>query len=67
MDISSVSGSLVQQINNNATQTGDAVSIAMMRKALDIQAAQASQLIQSAAQSMPDPGARLGQNVDIRV
>ena len=66
MDISGISGSLLQQISNGATQNGDAVAISMMRKALDIQASQAGQLIQSAAQSMPDPGSQLGQNVDIR-
>jgi len=67
MDISAISGSLVQQINNGATQTGDAVSITMMRKALDIQASQAQQLIQSVAQSLPEPGGRRGGRVDIRV
>ena len=67
MDISGISGSLLQQINNGAAQNGDGVAIAMMRKALDIQASQAGQLIQSAAQSMPDAGANLGQNIDITV
>ena len=38
----------------------------MMRKALDIQSSQATQLIASVAKSMPDPGDRLGQNIDIR-
>ncbi|MCB1792237.1 MAG: YjfB family protein [Gammaproteobacteria bacterium] len=67
MDISSISNSLLQQIGNSATQSGDAVTVSVMRKAMDIQAAQATQLIDSVAQSMPDPGARLGQNVDVRV
>jgi len=66
MDISAISSSTLQQINNSATRTGDVVSIKMMRKALDIQASQATQLIESVAQSMPDPGSRLGRNIDIR-
>ena len=66
MDISAVSNSLLQQISNSATRTGDAVSVTMMRKALDIQSSQATQLIASVAKSMPDPGDRLGQNIDIR-
>jgi len=67
MDVSAVSNSLLQQIGNSATRTGDAVSVTMMRKALDIQSSQATQLIESVAKSMPDPGSRLGQNIDIRV
>jgi len=53
MDISSVSSSLIQQISNTSTETGDAVTIKVMRKALDIQEQQAMQLIESAAQSSP--------------
>lgn len=67
MDSTGISNSLTQQINNSATQTGDAVSISLMRKALDIQSSQAAQLIESVARSMPDPDNRLGQNIDIRV
>jgi len=67
MDISGISNSLLQQIGNGATQTGDAVSISLMRKALDIQSSQATQLIESVARSMPDAGSRLGQNIDIKV
>ena len=67
MDVSAISHSLLQQIANGATRTGDAVSITMMRKALDIQSSQATQLIESVAKSMPDPGSRLGRNIDIRV
>jgi len=66
MDVSGISGSMLQQINNGATRTGDAVSITMIRKALDIQASQANQLIQSVADSMPEPGGRIGQHIDIR-
>ena len=67
MEISAISDSLLQQISNGATRTGDTVSISMMRKALDIQASQATQLIKSVARSMPEQGSSLGQNVDIRV
>ena len=66
MDVSGIYGSMLQQINNGATRTGDAVSITMIRKALDIQASQANQLIQSVADSMPEPGGRIGQHIDIR-
>ena len=67
MDISAISGSLLQNISNSATQTGDAVTVSVMRKAMDIQAAQATQLIESVAQSMPDPAVRVGQNIDVKV
>jgi len=67
MEISAISSSLLQQVSNSATQTGDAVTISVMRKALDIQSSQANQLIESVAQSMPDPGSRLGQNINIKV
>ena len=66
MDISAISSSLLQQIGNSATQNGDAVTISVMRKALDIQSSQAAQLIESAAQSAPAPSGSLGQNIDIR-
>ncbi|MCB1800712.1 MAG: YjfB family protein [Gammaproteobacteria bacterium] len=66
MDISSIPSSLLQQIGNGATQNGDAVTVSVLRKAMDIQAAQATQLIDSVAQSMPDPGARLGQQIDVK-
>lgn len=66
MDISAISSSTLQQINNSATRTGDAVSIKMMRKALDIQSSQATQLIDSVAQSVPDPSSRLGRHIDVR-
>ena len=66
MDVSGISGSLLQQIGNGATQSGDAVTISVMRKAMDIQAAQATQLIESVAQSMPDPAPRVGQNINVK-
>lgn len=66
MDVSGISPSLLQQISNGATGNGDAVTVSVMRKALDIQSSQAAQLIESVAQSMPDPAARLGQRIDVR-
>ena len=67
MEISGIPNSLLQQIGNGATQNGDAVTVSVLRKAMDIQAAQATQLIESVAQSMPEPAASLGQHVDVKV
>lgn len=53
MDISGVSPSLVAA--SGAVQTGDAVAISVQKKAMDIQAAQAQQLIQSVEESVPEP------------
>lgn len=64
MDISAIPSSLLQQIGNGATQTGDAVSISVMRKALDIQSQQAMALIESAKASAPKPSDGPGQVID---
>lgn len=66
MNVTAIPESLLQQIGNSATQSGDAVAISVMRKALDTQASQATQLIDAVAQSMPDPASPLGQNVNLR-
>jgi hypothetical protein len=66
MNMSGIPDSLLQQIGNSATQTGDAVAVSVMRKALDAQASQAARLIESVAQSMPDPAGALGHHVDVR-
>ncbi|MCB1785595.1 MAG: YjfB family protein [Gammaproteobacteria bacterium] len=66
MDISAISSSLIQQINGDATQSGDAVAISVLRKALDVQSTQAAQLIASVAASVPDPGSAVGHHVDVR-
>lgn len=64
MDISGVSNSMLAQIANGATQNGDAVTIAVLRKAMDIQAQQSLQLIQSVTQSAPsNPNA--AQHLDV--
>ena len=46
-------------------QTGDAVGVLVQRKAMDIQQAQAMQLINSVAQSVPKPQGNLGHNIDV--
>lgn len=56
--LSSLSSALSQ------AQTGDAVGIAVLKKAMDIQAQSAMQLIQAAQTSNP---AHLGQSVDVRI
>lgn len=66
MDISGISSSLLQHISNGSTQTGDAVTVSVMRKAMDIQASQATQLIESVAKSLPNPSSRIGQNINVR-
>lgn len=55
---------MIQSIAGNAVQNGDAVVISVMKKAMDIQSSQASQLIESVAQSVPQTG-KLGSNIDI--
>ena len=65
MDISGISSAVVQSIAGNATVNNDAVVTSVLKKAMDIQASQASQLIASVQQSVPQPG-NLGQNIDIR-
>ena len=65
MDISAISNPLLQQIANGATRNGDAVTISVMRKAMDIQASQSMQLIESASQAMPAGDGRLGGNIDV--
>lgn len=64
MDISAISPSLLQQIGNGATRTGDAVSISVMRKAMDIQSEQAMALIESAKAAAPAPQSGPGQLID---
>ena len=66
MNISAIPDSLLQSISNSSTQNGDAVTISVMRKALDAQASQATQLIESVAQSMPDPAGSLGHNINVK-
>lgn len=64
MNTSAISSAMIQSIAGNAVQNGDAVVISVMKKAMDIQSSQASQLIESVAQSVPQTG-KLGSNIDI--
>lgn len=66
MDLSA--GISVNQLAQHSTRTGDAVTISTMKKALDIQASTAAQLIES----VPSPStsslpSNLGQNIDVKV
>ena len=70
MSISAVSTDQVMAIANRSTGSGslsDEVSIAVMKKALDMQKQQASSMIDSASQPPSDSGARVGKNVNITV
>jgi hypothetical protein len=62
MDVSSV-GSLSTTLSQ--AQTGDAVSTLVLKKAIDIQAQSALQLLQAVPQ-MPSNPPNLGNSVDIR-
>lgn len=62
MDISGI-GSLSSALS--AAQTGDAVSILVMKKAMEVESQGALQLVQAAAQAGVNP-ANLGQNVDVK-
>ena len=61
MDISSIA-SAASAISQN--QTGDAVSISVLKKALDIQAQTAAQLIQALPQVTTNSPAHLGSSVN---
>ncbi len=52
-------------IANTAMHNGDAVTVSVLKKAMDIQASSAAQLIQAATevtQALPD---NLGQNINV--
>ena len=63
MDVSSVGGlsSALSQV-----QTGDAVSTAVLKKAIDIQAQNAMQLLEALPQVTSNPP-NLGNSVDVKV
>lgn len=70
MDLSGVSPATLAAISGTSTRSGDAVTIKVLKKAMDIQASNAAQLIasvQASAPPRPDPGSALGQNIDVRV
>ncbi len=69
MDISSISSTTITSIANSATRNGDAVAITMQKKAMDIQADAAMQLIASAASVQTSANAsngNLGANVNVK-
>lgn len=66
MEINGISQAMLQQIGNSATRSGDAVSISVLRKAMDIQATQAAQLVEMVDSSMPAADARIGRNIDVK-
>lgn len=66
MDLSGISGGLLQQVANSSSQNGDAVTISVLRKAMDIQASQAQQLIDSVKQTAPSADGQVGQMIDVR-
>lgn len=49
------------------TRVADAVSTLVLKKALELQAQQAAQLIAALPQAAPSAPAHLGQNIDVRV
>lgn len=62
MDIASI-GNLSSALS--AAKTGDAVGVLVLKKALDIQAQTALQLVQALPQPASNPP-NLGQNIDVR-
>lgn len=65
MDISSTSSVSSATSALAQAKTGDAVGISMLKKALDIQAQSAVQLIDAAAQAGKSNPPHLGQQVDV--
>ncbi|NTV68676.1 MAG: putative motility protein [Azonexaceae bacterium] len=63
MDVSSVGG--LSSVLSQA-QTGDAVGTAVLKKAIDIQAQNAMQLLQALPQVSSNPP-NLGNSVDVKV
>lgn len=62
MDIASL-GSLTSALSSSAT--GDAVGIMVLKKALEIEAQSALQLVQALPQPANNPP-NLGQNIDVK-
>ena len=61
MDVASIAAIATEQTQ---AKTADAVQLAVLRRAMDIQAQGALQLIQAAAQVIPSNPPHLGQAVD---
>ena len=60
-------GISVSQLDQYSARTGDAVTISTMKKALDIQASMASQLIESIPAPSASLPSNLGQNINVKV
>lgn len=70
MDLNGISSATIASISGTSTRSGDSLTISVLKKAMDIQADNAAQLIASAqasAPAKPDPGSAIGQNLDIKV
>lgn len=62
MDVPGI-GSLSSALS--AAQTGDAVAVLVMKKAMELEGQGALQLVQAAAQATANPP-NLGQNIDVK-
>ena len=70
MELSGISSATLASISGTSTRNGDAVAISVLKKAMDIQASSAAQLIasaQSSAPASPDPASSLGRHIDVKV
>jgi len=68
MDINGISSATIASISDTSTPSGNAVAVSLLRKALDIQASAAAQLIASATASAPtatDVSSPIGQNINV--
>lgn len=67
MDISGVSAATVSSLTGSHANSSQAVSVSVLKKALDIQEQSAQQLLQvlPQPQSLADPASPLGQNIDV--
>jgi hypothetical protein len=68
MDINNLTSSAQSYASAPGTRTGDAVAVLNLKKALDVQAENAVQLIEAASEASPpaDPDSSLGRNIDVR-
>jgi hypothetical protein len=63
-----ISGGIsASQLDQYSSRTGDAVTISTMKKALDIQASTAAQLIESIPAPTSGLPSNLGQNINVKV
>ena len=70
MDLNGISSATLASISGTSTRNGDAVAISVLKKAMDIQASTAAQLIASAqasAPAKPDSGSSVGRHIDVKV